>query len=59
MTPYLDPNGAFARAVGAVGLPTTLLVNAQGLEIARLQGPAEWDEPEMLDFLKQATAGRE
>ena len=29
-----------------VGLPATLLVDAQGREVGRLLGPAEWDSDE-------------
>ncbi|MEH6476383.1 MAG: TlpA disulfide reductase family protein [Sneathiella sp.] len=34
------------RAAGVFGLPATLLLNRNGLEIARLVGPAEWDTDE-------------
>ena len=29
----------------SLGLPTTLLLDAKGCELAALQGPAEWDSP--------------
>jgi thiol-disulfide isomerase/thioredoxin len=38
--------------LGAVGLPTTLLIDRQGQEIGRLIGAAVWDSPEMIGFLK-------
>ena len=34
------------------GLPTTLLIDSEGRELGRLVGPAEWDTPEMIAFLK-------
>jgi thiol-disulfide isomerase/thioredoxin len=34
-----------------VGLPTTILVGADGKERARLVGPATWDAPDMEAFL--------
>lgn len=40
---YADPSARAAATVRAVGLPVTLLVDAQGREIGRLLGPAEWD----------------
>ena len=40
---YLDPSGEATRALGVRGLPTTLLIDAQGREIGRLEGTAEWD----------------
>jgi thiol-disulfide isomerase/thioredoxin len=42
--------------LGAVGLPTTLLIDRQGREIGRLIGPAEWDSSEMIAFLKTTIA---
>ena len=32
-------------AFAAFGLPTTLLINRNGQEIARIYGPAKWDKP--------------
>ena len=52
----VDASGQGVRAVGAVGLPTTLLIDRAGREIGRLTGPAEWDEPEVVEFLKHIIA---
>lgn len=49
---YVDTRGKSARALGMVGLPITLLIDRQGKEIGRLIGPAEWDTPGMVNFLK-------
>ncbi len=49
---YLDASGMAAPALGAVGLPTSLLIDRDGREIGRLVGPAEWDSPEMITFLR-------
>lgn len=38
----LDPLGAAARAAGARGIPTTLLIDAAGLERGRVEGAADW-----------------
>ena len=43
---YHDPKRAVALGVGAQGLPTTLIYDAKGEELARLAGVAEWDSPE-------------
>jgi thiol-disulfide isomerase/thioredoxin len=40
---YADPTGRMAATLKAAGLPVTLLLDAQGREIGRLLGPAEWD----------------
>jgi hypothetical protein len=37
--------------VNAIGMPTTLLIDAQGRELGRVIGPAEWDGPAMLSRL--------
>lgn len=49
---YVDETMLSATALRTVGLPTTLLVNADGRELGRLVGPAEWDDPEMMSFLR-------
>lgn len=49
---YLDRSGKAANVLGAVGLPTTLLIDREGRELGRLVGPAEWDAPEMLDAIR-------
>ncbi len=41
------------NTLGVWGLPATLLIDRQGRELGRLDGPAEWDSPGMTDFLKQ------
>ena len=46
-----DPKSRSARALGAFGLPTTVLIDPQGREVARLLGEAEWDTPAMKDFI--------
>ena len=53
----VDTSARAAGDLGAVGLPTTLLLDRQGRELGRLVGPAEWDQPDMIGFLKQVIAG--
>ena len=50
---WLDPRGAAQRALGARALPTTVIIDRKGLERARLEGPAEWDKPEMLAAVRR------
>ena len=50
---WLDPRGAATRALGARGLPTTIVLDRKGRERARLVGPAEWDKPEMLAAIRR------
>ena len=53
---YLDSSGQALRTLSALGLPTTLLIDREGREIGRLIGPAEWDSPEMIEFVRCVVA---
>jgi thiol-disulfide isomerase/thioredoxin len=48
----VDSSSQAGFALATVGLPTTLLIDGGGRELGRLIGPAEWDAPEMVAFLK-------
>jgi len=48
---WLDPRGAAARAFGARGLPTTVILDRAGRELARLEGAATWDAPEAIRLI--------
>lgn len=50
---YIDTTGMAGTKLGAVGIPTTLLIDPHGEEIGRLVGETEWDSPEMTEFLKE------
>ena len=43
---YLANDLRAMQGLAVVGLPTTLLIDREGREIARVVGPAEWDSPE-------------
>ncbi len=49
---YIDVSGQAPRALGAVGLPTTLVIDRAGQEVGRVIGPAEWDSSEIADVLR-------
>jgi thiol-disulfide isomerase/thioredoxin len=53
----LDPRGAAGRAFGVRGLPTTLILDRAGQEVARLEGEAEWDAPAMLAAIRRLVRG--
>jgi len=57
---YTDPKAqAFQdlRAVGrGFGLPTTMLIDAEGCEIGHIAGPAEWASPDAIALLRAALA---
>ena len=53
VTRLYDASYKAARAVGLIGLPTTLLLNKDGREIGRLAGEADWDSAavhKLLDY---------
>ena len=50
---WLDPRGAASRALGARGLPTTILVDRQGQERARVEGDLAWDAPALLEQIRR------
>ena len=52
LTVYVDDGMAAGRAIGALGLPTTLLIGRDGRELGRLEGPAEWDSPAALNYFR-------
>lgn len=49
---YLDPKSAVGHAFGVRGLPTTILIDAKGEVLGRVEGAAEWDSPKMLEVVK-------
>jgi thiol-disulfide isomerase/thioredoxin len=53
---YQDPQARAGRALGAPGLPTTIVIDRTGQEVGRLLGPAEWDSEEALALLRDLAA---
>jgi thiol-disulfide isomerase/thioredoxin len=49
---YVDPSARANTELRAVGLPVTLLIDAQGRELGRLLGPAEWDSEDAKRLLR-------
>lgn len=50
---WFDRGGALGRSLGVRVLPTTIILDRRGLEVARLAGDAEWDHPEMLAAIRR------
>jgi thiol-disulfide isomerase/thioredoxin len=45
------------KAIGrALGMPTSVLIDGQGCEIATIAGPAEWDSDDAIKLITAATA---
>ncbi len=55
---YTDPSGKLFAALKAVGMPTTLVLDRDGKEIARLVGPADWSSPEAKRVVEAAIAAK-
>jgi thiol-disulfide isomerase/thioredoxin len=52
---YTDPSGKLFATLKVVGMPTTLIIDRDGKEIARLVGPADWASPEAEAVIAAAT----
>jgi thiol-disulfide isomerase/thioredoxin len=56
MTIYLDPAAHAQQAFGIRGLPTSFLIDPEGVLRGKLEGAAEWDSPKMLALIEQYLA---
>ncbi|MFW5654492.1 MAG: TlpA family protein disulfide reductase [Roseicyclus sp.] len=57
LTQYRDINQQIAREMGVFGLPITVILDAEGREIARLRGDAHWDSPEAMAVVETLLSG--
>jgi hypothetical protein len=55
---YVDPSGRASRALSVPGVPTTLLIDRQGREVARKMGEAQWDGPELIALVERTMRGQ-
>jgi hypothetical protein len=51
---YVDTSLRTISRLGVPGLPATLLIGADGREIGRLVGPAEWDSEDAKRLVRAA-----
>ena len=56
---YHDPDARLGFKLMAIGMPTTLLIDAKGREIGRLVGPAEWHSDDAKKLIKAVLAAQE
>ncbi len=56
LTVLADSSGALSQALGAAGLPLTILYDAEGKEVWRVNGPREWDQPGGMPPARMAAA---
>ena len=57
LTLYLEPQARFAKDAALRGLPTSLIIDREGREVARLEGTTNWNSPEMIATLRKLVAG--
>ena len=56
LTVLFDKQMKLFEGLKGRGLPTTILIDAVGREVVRIEGPAEWDQPEIIDFIRECLA---
>lgn len=51
---YVDASGKSSKTLRIIGMPTTLLIDAEGREVGRLVGPAHWDSEDAKKLIEAA-----
>ena len=54
LEPYLDPDLRFMTELGVDTLPTTILYDAEGVEVWRMTGMSDWDSARATRLLREA-----
>jgi hypothetical protein len=50
---YVDPSSKASAALELPGVPTTLLIDRDGREVARKMGEADWDDAKMIALVRR------
>lgn len=50
---YLDPKGRLSRELTVQSFPSSLVIVADGTVVARIEGQADWDNPDTVAYLSQ------
>jgi thiol-disulfide isomerase/thioredoxin len=53
---YVDSSGQAMRAAHVIGLPTSLIIDREGRELARIVGPVEWDAAATVEYLRHVVS---
>jgi thiol-disulfide isomerase/thioredoxin len=53
---YLDPAGKLSKEIGARGMPTTLILSADGKPLSFREGAATWDSEDTIGYLRALQA---
>ena len=56
METYVDYRGEMASAMGIFSSPLVVLISREGKEIGRIRGSAEWDRPEVIEYIYKIKA---
>lgn len=51
---YADPTAKQGMALKLIGMPTTILINKDGMEVGRIAGEAKWDSPDAKKLIENA-----
>ncbi|MET0409408.1 MAG: TlpA disulfide reductase family protein, partial [Hyphomicrobium sp.] len=51
---YADPSAKQGMALKLLGMPTTILINKDGMEVGRLAGSAKWDSADAKKLIEGA-----
>jgi thiol-disulfide isomerase/thioredoxin len=49
---YIDPKADLGRALNSRGLPTSVIIDAAGSVVGRVEGAVEWDSAEIMAVLR-------
>ena len=52
---FKDPKGELAIRLGVFGLPASILISPDGNEVARLIGPINWVQSDVINFFENLT----
>ncbi|WP_394269901.1 TlpA family protein disulfide reductase [Qipengyuania sp.] len=54
LEPWIDPEAGLSTTLGEGSLPTTVLYDAQGLEVWRVRGDLDWSREDVRDAIEEA-----
>jgi hypothetical protein len=49
---YLDPDGKLMEAFKVRGLPTSIVIDAQGRVVGKIEGGSDWNSPQIAAMLR-------
>ena len=50
---YFDSKNSIPREIKALGLPATILIDQNGMQIAKYLGPADWEDQYFIDLFSK------